>query len=145
MVDTTVLQDCFKGAVRGLISHCGTVNGYIVDIGYGVLWNLWLKDVHHVIIEDGDSVSPTHQEFGEMQCTVRCLESGVVAIGFGKRTFVVAKHSSAGMTCELLRNLVGERSDTRVLDHDGVEGFKTVDRVNNISFFLCYAEPAQAV
>ena len=58
---------------------------------------------------------------------------------------IQVEHSSAGMTCELLGNLFGEGSDARVLDHDGVEGLKTVDRMNGIGFFLCYAEPARAI
>ena len=51
------------------------------DLGWGhcVLGNLWLKDVHHVIMEDGHSVSPTHQEFSEVEGAVWCLKSGVVA------------------------------------------------------------------
>ena len=58
--DTAVLQDCLEGAVGGLVSRCGTSDGDIVDVGDCVLGNLQLKDVHHVIMEDGDRVSPTH-------------------------------------------------------------------------------------
>ena len=58
---------------------------------------------------------------------------------------IQVKHSSTGMTCELLGDLFGEGSDTRMLDHDGVEGFETVDGMNSVSFFLRYAEPVRAV
>ena len=97
----------------------------------------------------GDSVSPTHREFGEMEGAVWGLESGVVAGRFGKSAFVVSdiqvEHSSAGTTCELLCNLFSEGSDTGMLDHDGIEGFETMDWVNGISFFLCHAEPVRVV
>ena len=125
------------------------MNGDIVDIGDHVLGNLPLKDMHYIIVEDGDCISPTHREFGEMQHTIRCLESGVVVRGFSECVFVVAdikvKHSSTGMTCKLLGDSFGERSDAGVLDHNCIEGFEAVDWVNGISFFLRYAEPAQAV
>ena len=115
VADATVFWDCFKGAVRGLVSHCGTVDGDIVDVGDHILGNLQLKNVHHVVVEDGDSVSPTHRKFGEMEGAIWCLESGVVARCFGESTFVVSdiqvEHSSTGMTCELLGYLLGERSD----------------------------------
>ena len=147
--DATVLRDGLKGAIGSLVSHCGTLNGDIVDVGDHVLGNLWLKDVHHVIMEDGDCISPTHWEFGETKGTVWCLESGVVAGCFGESTFVVSniqvEHSSAGTTCKLLSNLFGEGSDTGMLDHDSVEGLKTMDWANGISFFLCYTEPVRAV
>ena len=58
---------------------------------------------------------------------------------------IQVEHSSAGATCELLGYLFGERCDTRMLDHDGVEGFETVDGMNSVSFFLRYAEPVRAV
>ena len=120
--NATVLQDCLKGAVGGLVSCCGTSDGDIVDVWDRVLGNLWLKDVCHIIIEDGDSISPTHQEFGETKGTIWCLESGVVARCFGKCSLVVSdiqvKHSSAGTTCELLGDLFGERSDAGMLDCD---------------------------
>ena len=61
MVDAAVLWDGLEGAVGGLVSCCGTANGDIVDVGDCVLGNLWLKDVCHVVVEDGDSVSPTHR------------------------------------------------------------------------------------
>ena len=147
--DATVLWDCLKGAVRGLVSHCGTTDGDIVNIGDPVLGNLQLKDVRHLVMEDGDSISPTHQEFGEMKGTIWRLESCVVVRCFGECVFVVSniqvKHSSTGTTCELLSNLFGEGSDAGMLDHDGIEGFETMDWANGISFFLCYAEPARAV
>ena len=147
--NAAVLWDCFEGAVGGLVSHCGTTNGDIVDVGDRVLRNLWLKDVRHVVMEDGDSVSPTHQEFGEMEGAIWGLESGVIAGCFGESVFIVSdvqvKHSSAGMTCELLGDLFSEVSDTRMLDHDGVEWFEAVDWANGVGFFLCYAEPARAV
>ena len=59
-VDTTVLWDCLESAISGLVSRCGTLDGDIVDVGDRVLGNLWLKDVHHIVVEDGDHVSPTH-------------------------------------------------------------------------------------
>ena len=65
VANATVLRDGFEGAIGGLVCCCGAVNGYIVDILYDVLRNLQLKDVHHVIMEDGYSIGPTHQEFGE--------------------------------------------------------------------------------
>ena len=147
--DAAICQDCFEGAIRGLVSRCRTVNGYIVDVGDCVLGNLWLKDVHHVIMEDGDHVSPTHQEFGVMEGAVWRLESGVVVRCFSKHMFIIAniqvEHSSTGMTRKLLGDLFGEGSDAGMLDGDSVEGFETVDRANGISFFLQYAEPAQVV
>ena len=147
--DSAVLRDCLKGAVGGLVSGCGTSDGDIINVGDHVLGNLWLKDVRYVIVEDGDSISPTHREFGEMKGAVWGLESGVVVGGFGESAFVVSniqvEHSSAGTTCELLSDLFGEGSDTRVLDRDGVERFKTVDGTNSVGFFLCYAEPARVV
>ena len=147
--DPTVLRDCLKGAVRGLVSRCGTTNGDVIDVGDCVLRNLRLKDVHHIIVEDGDSVSPTHRKFGEMEGAIWCLESGVVARCFGESTFVVSdiqvEHSSTGTTCELLSDLFGEGSDARVLDRDSIEGFETMDWANGVSFFLRYAEPVRAV
>ena len=138
----TVLQDCLEGVIGGLVSRCGTMNGDIVDVGDRVLRNLQLKDVCHVVVEDGDSISPTHQELGEMEGAVWCLESGVVARCFGESTFVISdiqvEHSSTGATCELLGYLFCERCDS-------VEGFETVDGMNGVGFFLCYAEPARAV
>ena len=113
--DPTVLQDCLKGAVGSLVSGCRTTNGDVVNVGDRVLRNLRLKDVHHVVMEDGDSISPTHREFGETESAVWCLESGVVVGCFSESTFVISniqvEHSSTGMTCELLGYLLGERSD----------------------------------
>ena len=147
--NAAVLWDCFEGAVGGLVSRCGTSDGDIVNVGDRVLGNLRLKDVHHVVVEDGDRVSPTHREFGETEGAVWCLESGVVVGCFGESAFIVSdvqvEHSSAGTTCELLGDLFGEGGDTGVLDCDGVEGFETVDRTNGVGFFLCYAEPVRAV
>ena len=149
VADATVLWDCLKGAIGGLVSCCGTANGDVVDVGDCVLRNLWLKDVHHVLMEDGDSASPTHQECGEMKGAVWCLKSGVVTGCFSESTFIISniqvKHSSAGMTCKLLSNLFGEWSDARVLDRDGVERLETVDGMNGVGFFLWYAEPVRAV
>ena len=123
--------------------------GDVVDVGDHVLRNLQLKDVRHVVVEDGDSVSPTHWEFGETEGTIWRLESGVVAGCFSESTFVVSnvqvEHSSTGMTCELLGNLFSEGSDAGMLDHDSIERFETVDGTNSVGFFLCYAEPARAV
>ena len=145
-VDAAILQDGFKGAIRGLVCHCGAANGYIINVGYGVLWNLWLKDVCYIVMEDGDCISPTHWEFGEMECTVRCLKGGVVVRCLSEHVFVVAdikvKHSSTSTTCELLSDLFGERGDAGVLDCNCVEGFEGVDQENHIGFFLCYPEPA---
>ena len=78
--NTAILRDCLKGAVGGLVSHCRTSDGDIVNVEDCVLGNLWLKDVHHVVMEDGDSVCPTHREFGETEGAVWRLESGVVAL-----------------------------------------------------------------
>ena len=118
--DAAVLQDCLEGVIGGLVSCCGTMDGDIIDVGDRVLGNLQLKDVHHVIMEDGDSVRPTHQEFGEMKGTVWHLESGVVVGCFGKSVFVISdiqvEHSFTGMTCELLGDLFSEGSDAGVLD-----------------------------
>ena len=143
--DAAVLWDGLKGTIGGLVSCCRTTDGDIVDIGNCVLGNLQLKDVHYVIVEDGDSISPTHGEFGEMKGAVWHLESGVVTRCFGKQVFAVSniqvEHSSTGMTCKLLGDLFGEGRDARMLDGDSVKGFKTVDRVNGISFFLHDAEP----
>ena len=79
VADATVFWDCFKGAIRGLVSHCGTMDGDIIDVGDRVLGILQLKDVRHIVMENGDSISPTHWEFGEMEGAIWCLESGVVA------------------------------------------------------------------
>ena len=77
-VDTAVLRDCLEGAISGLVSRCRTTNGDVVDVGDHVLRNLRLKDMCHIVVEDGDVVSPTHQEFGETKGAVWCLKSGVV-------------------------------------------------------------------
>ena len=147
--NAAVFRDCFEGAVRGLVSRYGTSDGDIIDVGDSVLGNLWLKDVRHVVVEDGDHVSPTHWEFGETEGTIWCLESGVVAGCFGKSTFVVSdvqvEHSATGTTCELLGDLFGEWSDAGMLDGDGVEWFEAVDWANGVGFFLRYAEPARVV
>ena len=58
--NAAVLWNCFEGAIGGLVSHCGTSDGDIVNVGDRVLGNLWLKDVHYIVMEDGDSISPTH-------------------------------------------------------------------------------------
>ena len=149
VVDPAVLWDCLEGAIGSLVSRGRTSDGDIVDVGDRVLGNLWLKDVRYVVVEDGDSVSPTHWEFGEMEGTVRGLESGVVTGCFGESAFVVSniqvEHSSTGMTCELLGDLFGEGSDAGMLDRDSIQGFEAVDWVNGVGFFLCYAEPARAV
>ena len=149
-VNAAVFQDCLEGAIGGLVSRCRTADGDIVDVGDHVLGNLQLKDVHHVIMEDGDCISPTHWQFGETKGAVWCLESGVVVRCFSGCAFVISniqvKHSSTGTTCKLLGNLFSETgSDARMLDHDGVEGFETMHWVNDVSFFLCYAEPARVV
>ena len=89
--NAAVLQNCFEHAVRGLVSHCGTSDGDVINVGDGVLGNLWLKDVRYVIVEDGDSISPTHREFGEMKGTIWCLEGGVVMRCFGESAFVVSE------------------------------------------------------
>ena len=60
VANATVLWNCFEGAVGGLVSHCGTSDGDIINVGDHVLGNLRLKDVRHVVMEDGDSISPTH-------------------------------------------------------------------------------------
>ena len=147
--DPTVLQDCLEGAIGGLVSRCGTTDGDVVDVGDRVLGNLRLKDVHYVVVEDGDSVSPTHREFHETEGAVWGLESGVVMGCFGESAFIVSdiqvEHSTAGTTCELLSDLFSEGSDAGVLDCDGIERFETVDGTNGISFFLRYAEPAGTV
>ena len=52
-VDATVLKDGLKGAIGSLVSHCRTMHGDIIDVGDCVLGNLQLKDVHHIIMEDG--------------------------------------------------------------------------------------------
>ena len=147
--DTAVLQDCLKGAIGGLVSRCGTSDGDIVDVGDHVLGNLRLKDVRHVVVEDGDSVSPTHQEFGEMKGAIWCLESDVVTGCLSESVFIVSdiqvEHSSAGTTCELLSDLFSEGSDAGMLDCDSIEGFETMDWANGVSFFLRYAEPARVV
>ena len=147
--DSDVLQDCLEGAIGGLVSGCGTLDGDIVDVGDCVLGNLRLEDVCYVVMEDGDSISPTHREFGETEGTVWGLESCVVVGGFGESAFIVSdiqvEHSSTGMTCELLGDLFSEGSDTGVLYRDGIERFETVHRTNGVGFFLCYAEPARAV
>ena len=49
----------------------------IINIGDHVLGNLWLKNMCYIIVENGDCVSPTHQEFGEMECAIWCLKGGV--------------------------------------------------------------------
>ena len=147
--DPAVLRDCLEGPVGGLVSRCRTSDRDIVNVGDRVLGNLWLKDVRHIIVEDGDSISPTHWQFGETEGAIWCLESGVVTGHFGKSTFVVSdiqvEHSSTGTTCKLLSNLLGEGSDAGMLDCDGVEWFEAVDGTNGVGFFLCYAEPARAV
>ena len=124
----------------------GTSSMYIGD---SVLGNLRLKDVRHIIVEDGDSVSPTHREFGETEGTVWCLESGVVMGCFGESAFVISdiqvEHPSTGMTCKVLGDLFGEGSDAGMLDRDDVEWFEAVDWANGIGFFLCYAEPVRVV
>ena len=65
--------------------------------------------------------------------------------GFGECTLIIAyiqvEHTSAGMTCKLLGNLIGEWSDTRMLDCDSVEGFEAMDWVKGFSLFLGYTEP----
>ena len=148
-VDPTVLWDCRKGAISGLVSRCGTSDGDIVDVGDRVLRNLWLKDVHHIVMEDGDSISPTHREFGVTEGAVWHLESGVVMGCFGESVFIVSdiqvEHPSTGTTCELLSDLFCERSDAGMLDCDGIEWFETVDGTNGIGFFLCYTELARVV
>ena len=148
-VDTAVLWDSLEGAVSGLVSRCGTLDGDIIDVGDRVLGNLWQKDVHHIVVEDGDSISPTHREFGETEGAIWCLESGVVARCFGESVFIVSniqvEHSSAGATCELLGYLFCERSDAGMMDGDSVEGFEIVDGMNGVGFFLRYAEPVRAV
>ena len=123
--NAAVFQDCLEGAIGGLVSQCGTTDWDIIDVGDCVLRNLWLKDVCYVVMEDRDSISPTHQRFGEMQGTIWCLESGVVVGCFSESAFVVSdiqvKHPSTGTTCKLLSDLFGERSDTGMLDCDGIE------------------------
>ena len=147
--DAAVLQDGLEGAVGGLVSCCRTANGDIIDVGDRVLGNLQLKDVHHVVVEDEDSVSPTHWEFGETKGALWCMESGVFVGCFSKSTFIISdiqvEHSSTGTTCQLLGYLFGERSDAGMLDRDGIEGFKTMDWVNGVGFFLRHTEPARPV
>ena len=55
-VNATILWDGFKGAIRGLVRCCRTTDGYIVNIWYGELVNLQLKDVCHVIVEMGTAL-----------------------------------------------------------------------------------------
>ena len=127
MADAAVLQDGLKGAISSLVSHCRIMNGDVVDVGDRVLGNLQLKDVHHVVMEDGDCISPTHQEFGETKGAIWHLESGVIAGCFGKCTFIISniqvEHSPTGLTCKLLSDLFSEGSDAGMLDRDGIEGF----------------------
>ena len=127
--NAAVLRNCFEGAVGGLVSRRGTLDGDVVDVGDSVLGNLQLKDVCHIVVGDGNHISPTHREFGEMEGAVWRLESCVVAGSFGESAFVVSdiqvEHSSAGMTCELLGDLFGEGSDTGMLDCYGIEWFET--------------------
>ena len=112
VVNAAILQDGFEGAIGGLVCRCRATNGDIVDIGDHVLGNLQLKDVHYIVMENGDCISPTHRELGETECDIRCLKGGVVMRCFGKHAFVVAniqvKHSSTGTTCKLLSDLLGE-------------------------------------
>ena len=149
VANAAVFQDCFEGAVGGLVSRCRTSDGDIINVEDHVLGNLQLKDVCHIVVEDGDRISPTHWEFGEMEGAIWCLESGVVTGCLSESVFIISdiqvEHSSAGTTCELLGDLFGEGSDAGVLDHDGIEGFETVDWMNGVGFFLCYTEPARAV
>ena len=105
--------------------------------------------MHHIVVEDGDSISPTHWEFGETEGAVWCLESGVVTRCFSESAFVVSdiqvEHPATSTTCELLSDLFGEGSDAGMLDCNGVEWFETMDWANGVSFFLCYMELARAV
>ena len=129
--NAAVFQDCFESAIGGLVSCCGTSDGDIVDVGDSVLGNLRLKDVRYIVVEDGDRVSPTHREFGEMEGAVWCLECGVVTGCFSESAFIVSDvqvdHSATGTTCNLLGDLFGEGSDAGMLDGDSVEGFEAVD------------------
>ena len=128
VADAAVLQDGLEGAIRGLVSHCGTTNGDIINVGDHVLGNLWLKNVCHIVVEDGNCVSPTHQDFGKTKGVIWHLESGVVMRCFSKCTFIVSdiqvKNSSGGMTFKLLSNLFGERSDTGMLVVTALRGLR---------------------
>ena len=78
VANAAVFRDCFEGAVGGLVSRCRTSDGDIINVEDHVLGNLQLKDVCHIVVEDGDRISPTHWEFGEMEGAIWCLESGIV-------------------------------------------------------------------
>ena len=60
VADLTVLWDGFKGAIGGLVCSCGATNRHVIDVWYSVLGNLWLKDMHNIIMEYGYYIGPTH-------------------------------------------------------------------------------------
>ena len=60
MADPAVFRNGFKGSIIALVCGHGTMDGYIVYVGYNELGNLQLKDMHNIIVEYWYFVSPTH-------------------------------------------------------------------------------------
>ena len=58
--DAIVLRDCPEGATLALIHSHGAVDGHIIDVGNGELGNLQLKDMCDIVMENQNSVGPTH-------------------------------------------------------------------------------------
>ena len=77
--DTAVLWDCLEGAVLALIHSCGVADVHVVDVGNGELGNLWLKNMSNVIVENWNSIGPTHGQLHMVEHAIQRLECHIVA------------------------------------------------------------------
>ena len=76
--DAAVLQDCLEGAIWPLIHSCGAMDGHVVNVGNVELRNLWLKDMCDIIMENRNSIGPTHGQLRKAECTIRRLEHCII-------------------------------------------------------------------
>ena len=78
-VDAAVLQYCLEGAILALIRSCGATDGHVVDVGNGELRNLWLKDMCDIVVENWNSIGPTHGQLHKAEHAIWRLECCIVA------------------------------------------------------------------
>ena len=59
--NATIFQNSLEDSIIILISRCGAVNGYVVDIQYSISWDFRLKDMSYIVVKYGNRVCPSHQ------------------------------------------------------------------------------------
>ena len=147
--DVWVFRYAFLCTVGEDVSSFGTSKRDVVNVQNGDVRDFGLEDIRDVIEEDGDRVHPTHRQGDKAEGFERRLKCGEVSGGLCKATLIITnievKHTSTSSAGEVFPNLVGERSNSGVLDRDLVEGFKAMDNSEGLSILFDNAEPTGLV